>query len=119
AFAGVAGGLFGILSFIVTPNLIPVTTSILLLARLVVGGARSFLGAIVGAIFVELISVYSADVLGPVINAAQAIGLPIGDVDKATPGVPSVVYGVILLLVLFLMPRGAAGLISRIPGLTR
>ncbi len=119
AYAGVAGGLFGILSFIVTPGLIPITTSILLLAGLVVGGARSFLGAIIGAIFVELIFVYSADVLGPVINAAQAIGLPIGDVDKATPGVPSVVYGVILLLVLFLMPRGAAGLFSRIAGLTR
>ena len=119
AYAGVAGGLFGILSFIVTPGLIPITTSILLLAGLVVGGARSFLGAIVGAIFVELIQVYSADVLGPVINTAQKIGLPIGDVDKTTPGVPSVVYGVILLLVLFLMPRGAAGLFSRIAGLTR
>ena len=119
AYAGAAGGIFAILSFIVTPGLIPITTSILLLAGLVVGGARSFLGAIIGAIFIELISVYSADVLGPVINAAQAIGLPIGDVDKTTPGVPSVVYGVILLLVLFLMPRGAAGLFSRIAGLTR
>ncbi len=119
AYAGVAGGLYGILSFIVTPGLFPITLSILLLAGLVVGGARSFLGAIVGAIFVEFISVYSADVLGPVINTAQKIGLPIGDVDKATPGVPSVVYGVVLLLVLFLMPRGAAGLISRIAGLTR
>jgi branched-chain amino acid transport system permease protein len=119
AYAGVAGGLYGILSFIVTPGLFPITLSILLLAGLVVGGARSFLGAIIGAIFVEFISVYSADVLGPVINTAQKVGLPIGDVDKATPGVPSVVYGVILLLVLFLMPRGAAGLISRIAGLTR
>jgi branched-chain amino acid transport system permease protein len=119
AYAGAAGALFGILSFIVTPGLIPVTTSILLLAGLVVGGARSFLGAIVGAIFIELISVYSADVLGPVIDAAQKVGLPIGHVDKTTPGVPSVVYGVILLLVLFLMPRGAAGLFSRIAGLTR
>jgi|tagenome__1003787_1003787.scaffolds.fasta_scaffold20983389_6 branched-chain amino acid transport system permease protein len=119
AYAGAAGALFGILSFIVTPGLIPVTTSILLLAGLVVGGARSFLGAIIGAIFVELIQVYSADVLGPVVNAAQQVGLPIGDVDKATPGVPSVVYGVILLVVLFLMPRGAAGLFSRIAGLTR
>jgi branched-chain amino acid transport system permease protein len=119
AYAGVAGGLYGILSFIVTPGLIPITTSILLLAGLVVGGARSFLGAIVGAIFIELISVYSADVLGPVVDAAQKIGLPIGHVDKTTPGVPSVVYGVILLLVLFLMPRGAAGLLQRIAGLTR
>jgi branched-chain amino acid transport system permease protein len=118
-YAGVAGSLYGILSFIVTPGLFPITLSILLLAGLVVGGARSFLGAIVGAIFIEFISVYSGDVLGPVINTAQKIGLPISDVDKTTPGVPSVVYGVILLLVLFLMPRGAAGLLSRIAGLTR
>jgi branched-chain amino acid transport system permease protein len=119
AYAGVAGSLYGILSFIVTPGLFPITLSILLLAGLVVGGARSFLGAIVGAIFVEFIQVYSADVLGPVINTAQKAGLPIGDVAKTTPGVPSVVYGVILLLVLFLMPRGAAGLFSRIAALTR
>lgn len=119
AYAGVAGSLYGILSFIVTPGLFPITLSILLLAGLVIGGARSFLGAIIGAIFVEFIQVYSADVLGPVINTGQKIGLPIGDVEKTTPGVPSVVYGVILLLVLFLMPRGAAGLFSRIAGLTR
>lgn len=118
-YAGIAGSFYGILSFIVTPGLFPITLSILLLAGLVVGGARSFLGAIVGAIFVEFIQVYSGDVLGPVINTAQKLGLPIGDVDKTTPGVPSVVYGVILLLVLFLMPRGAAGLFSRIAGLTR
>ena len=43
--------------------------------------------------------------LGPVVNFAQKIGLPIDDVDKTTPGVPSVVYGVILLLVLFLLPE--------------
>ena len=49
------------------------------------------------------------DVLGPVVNFAQKIGLPVDDVDKTTPGVPSVVYGVILLLVLFLLPNGAAG----------
>jgi branched-chain amino acid transport system permease protein len=117
-YAGVAGSIFAILNFIVTPGSFPVTLSILLLAGLVIGGADSLLGVLVGAIFIEYIQLYSADVLGPVINTGQKIGLPIGDVDKTTPGVPSVVYGVILLGVLFLLPHGAAGLGRRIGRLT-
>jgi branched-chain amino acid transport system permease protein len=118
-YAGVAGSLFAILQFTVTPGSFPLTLSILLLAGLVVGGPGSLLGAVVGALFVQYIPSYSADVLGPVINFAQSIGLPVDDVDKTTPGVPSVVYGVILLLVLFLLPKGAAGLGQRIASLTK
>lgn len=118
-YAGVSGSLLAILQFGVTPGTFPLTLSILLLAGLVVGGPRSLLGAIVGALFVQYIPTYSADVLGPVVNFAQAIGLPVTDVDKTTPGVPSVVYGVILLLVLFLLPNGAAGLVDRIASLTK
>ena len=64
-------------------------------------------------------SVHPHGLLGPVVNFAQTIGLPIDDVDKTTPGVPSVVYGVILLLVLFLLPNGAAGLGQKIASLTK
>jgi ABC-type branched-subunit amino acid transport system permease subunit len=77
------------------------------------------IGAIVGAVFVQYIPSYSGDVLGPVVNFAQKVGVPIDDIDKTTPGVPSVVYGVILLLVLFLLPHGAAGLGARIASLTK
>ena len=118
-YAGIAGSLYAILLYIVTPGSFPITLSILLLAGLVVGGAGSFLGVIVGGIFVELIPLYSGDVIHPVIRAARSIGLPIGTIDSTTPGVPSVVYGVILLLILFLAPRGAAGVFSRIAALTR
>ena len=107
AYAGIAGRAFAILSFFVTPGAFPITTVDPAAWRASSSAARgSLLGAIVGAVFVQLHPVYSADVLGPVINSAQTIGLPIADVDKTTPGVPSVVYGVILLLVLFLMPAG-------------
>jgi ABC-type branched-subunit amino acid transport system permease subunit len=77
------------------------------------------LGVLVGAVFVEFIPLYSGDVLSPVINLAQKLQLPVSDVDPTTPGVPSVVYGVILLIALITMPRGAAGLGQRIGGLTK
>jgi branched-chain amino acid transport system permease protein len=118
-YAGIAGSLYAILNFIVTPGSFPITLSILLLAGLVVGGAGSLLGVIVGAAFVEFIPLYSGDVLSPLINLAQRLQLPVNDVDPTTPGVPSVVYGAILLLVLFAMPRGAAGLGQRIGGFTK
>ena len=118
-YAGIAGSLYAILNFIVTPGSFPITLSILLLAGLVIGGAGSLVGVLVGAAFVEFIPLYSGDVLGPVINIAQKLQIPVDDVDKTTPGVPSVVYGVILLLALFAMPRGAAGLGARIGALTK
>jgi branched-chain amino acid transport system permease protein len=113
-YAGVAGSLYAILNFIVTPGSFQITLSILLLAGLVVGGAGSLVGVLVGAAFVEFIPLYAGDVLGWVINLGQAVRLPVDDVDPTTPGVPSVVYGLILLLVLFAMPHGAAGLARRL-----
>ena len=113
-YAGVAGGLYAILNFIVTPGTFAVTLSILLLAGLVIGGADSLLGVLVGAAFVEFMPLYAGDVLAPVINAVQRVGVPVDDVDPTTPGVPSVVYGVIVLLVLLAMPHGAAGLLRRL-----
>ena len=95
------------------------TLSILLLAGLVIGGAASLPAVIVGAAFVEFMPLYAGDVLGPVVNAAQAVGVPVDDVDPTTPGVPSVTHGVILLLVLFAMPNGAAGLFRRLGVFTR
>ncbi len=69
-YAGVAGSLYVILNFIVTPGSFPITLSILLLVGLVVGGATSLLGVLVGAIFVEFIPLYSGDVARPVVNLA-------------------------------------------------
>lgn len=119
AYAGMAGSLYVILNFIVTPGSFPITLSILLLVGLVVGGATSLLGVLVGAIFVEFIPLYSGDVARPVVNLLQALAFPIDDIDPTTPGVPSVVYGLLLLLVLFLMPHGFAGLVHRLGRLTR
>ncbi len=118
-YAGVAGGLYGILNFIVTPGSFQVTLSILLLAGLVIGGANSLLGVLAGAAFVEFMPLYAGDILGKVINTGQTVGLPIDDLDPTTPGVPSVDYGAVLLIVLFAMPHGAAGLVRRLGGVAK
>ena len=118
-YAGIAGSLYAILNFIVTPGSFPITLSILLLAGLVIGGAAWLPGVVAGAAFVEFMPLYAGDVLGNVIDAAQRVRLPIGDVDPTTPGVPSVVYGAILLLVLIALPQGAGGLVRRLGALTK
>lgn len=113
-YAGVAGSLYAILNFIVAPGTFPITLSILLLAGLVIGGAGSLLGVIAGAAFVQFVPIYAANVMGWITDAAQTVRLPVGDVDPTTPGVPSVLYGLILLAVLLAAPRGVAGLLQRL-----
>jgi hypothetical protein len=53
------------------------------------------------------------------VEFAQKLGIPVSDFDPTTPGVPSVVYGLILLLVIFVAPQGAAGLVRRFVALTK
>ncbi|HVM16297.1 MAG TPA: branched-chain amino acid ABC transporter permease [Gaiellaceae bacterium] len=118
-YAGVAGSLYAILNFIVAPGTFPITLSILLLAGLVVGGAASFVGVLAGAAFVQFVPLYAGDVVGRLTGIGDRIGLPGGGFDPTTPGVPSVVYGVILLAVLWLAPRGAAGLAQRLGRILR
>ncbi len=118
-YAGIAGSLFAIPAFIVNPGSFPVTTSILLLVGLVVGGAGSLVGVIVGAAFVVFVPLYAGNGLGWIIDGLQRLSIGVDDVDPTTPGVPSVIYGLFLLVVLFLMPNGAAGLARRIGLLTK
>jgi branched-chain amino acid transport system permease protein len=118
-YAGVAGSLYAILNFIVTPGTFPVNLSILLLAGLVIGGAASLTGAFVGGAFIVFTQLRAGDVMGGVTDFLQRLRIPIGDVDPTTPGVPAVVYGVILLLVLIVAPNGAAGLVRSLYPLTK
>lgn len=54
-YAGVAGGLLAQLYKAVTPEYFPLSVSIQYLAMIIVGGAGTVLGAILGAFFVLLI----------------------------------------------------------------
>jgi branched-chain amino acid transport system permease protein len=95
-YAGVAGSLLAIAIAYVNPDTFPVSLSILLLSGAVVGGLGSVLGPLVGAFFVEFVPLYAQDV------SKQA---------------PTVVYGLILVLVMFVAPTGATGLVRRLRGI--
>ena len=118
-YAGVAGSIFAILNSFVNPLGFPIDLSILLLIGLVIGGVGSLLGVLGGAAFVHYIPLEVGNVPAKVINVAQTLGIPVSDLDPTTPGVPSVAYGVILLLVITIAPQGIAGLIRRLGALTK
>jgi branched-chain amino acid transport system permease protein len=100
AYAGAAGALFAIATTYVNPDTFPVALSIFLLVGVVVSGLGSLTGLIAGAVFIQFLPLW-----------AQSV--------SKSPGAPAVVYGVILILVIFALPAGAAGLISRAVQLTR
>jgi branched-chain amino acid transport system permease protein len=91
-FTGIAGSLGAIAVQFVAPDSFGVFVSIFLFVGLVVGGAASIGGTILGAIFIQFIP-----------NVAD-------QVSKAAPGA---VYGVILIAMMFLMPEGAGGFMWR------
>jgi branched-chain amino acid transport system permease protein len=97
AYAGVAGALFAIQTAYINPDTFPVTLSILLLASVVIGGLSSLSGVIVGALVLEFLPIY-------------AQSPPVVHLDFAKQAGP-VVFGVVLMIIVFLMPGGAAGLI--------
>ena len=93
AYAGVAGSLLVIRTGFVNYLTFPVALSILLLTGAAVGGFGSLAGMILGALFV---------VYAPIVGE---------DLSKEAP---AVAYGVILLIVLFVIPGGAAQLPARL-----
>ncbi|MBA2474869.1 MAG: branched-chain amino acid ABC transporter permease [Actinobacteria bacterium] len=93
AYAGVAGSLLVIDSGFVNPDTFPIELSIRILVGAVVAGLTT-LGAIpLGALFIEFLPIYSQQV------SQQA---------------PAVIYGAALILIMVLLPSGAAGLIRRL-----
>jgi branched-chain amino acid transport system permease protein len=95
AYAGVAGSLFVIVTNYVNPDTFPINLSIFLLVGVVVGGLGSLLGLIAGGVLIEFLPFWAQDV-------------------SKSPGAPSVVYGVVLIALMFLLPSGAAGLFRRV-----
>ncbi len=103
-YAGIGGSLYAIAIGFVNPDPFNITLSILLLVGVVVGGLGSLAGVIFGALFIEYVPLYAPDILGWV---ETPFGSPL---DPKRAGAPAAVYGVILLLILYLMPTGIAGL---------
>jgi branched-chain amino acid transport system permease protein len=92
-YGGVAGSLMAIAIAYVNPDTFPATLSILLLTGAVVGGLGSIVGPLLGALFVEFVPLYAQDI---------------------SNDAPSVVYGLILVLVMFVAPAGAIDLVRRV-----
>jgi len=89
AFTGVAGALSAIVVQFVAPDSFTFVLAIGLFVGLVVGGVGSIPGALAGGAFVLFVP-----------NIAESV----------SKGLAGAVYGVILILVIYLMPTGAAGL---------
>jgi branched-chain amino acid transport system permease protein len=92
-YAGVGGALFTLPIGFLAPESFPLALSFAFLAAIVVGGLATIAGALFGALFIEFVPVYAADV------------------DEALAGV---IYGGVLILFMYLLPGGVMGLVRKI-----
>jgi branched-chain amino acid transport system permease protein len=113
-YCGAAGAVFAIGVSYVNPDTFPIDLSILLLTGIVIGGTGSLGGMVFGALFVEFIRISWAPSLVHLFTKVTTVR-----VNRDAPGSPLVIYGIVLLLVLFIAPSGAAGLVRRATGLGR
>jgi branched-chain amino acid transport system permease protein len=104
-YAGIGGSFYAIIIGFVNPDTFQIDLSILLLTGIVVGGLGSLAGVFFGALFIEYVRLYAPDILD-FVQSPFGIGL-----DPQTAGAGAVIYGLILLLVLYLAPSGVAGLL--------
>ena len=91
-YTGVAGALGAIVVQFVAPDSFSFLLSVNFLVGLIVGGIGSIPGSLFGGVFVLFVP-----------NIAE----------KVSTGLSGAVYGIILLLLIFLMPSGAAGFVRR------
>lgn len=93
AFTGVAGSLGAVAVAFVAPDSFHALLSITFLVGCVVGGLASVHGAIFGALFIQFIP-----------NVA----------DQISKSAPWAVYGIFLIVFMYVMPFGVAGLLQKI-----
>jgi branched-chain amino acid transport system permease protein len=97
-YTGIAGALGAIVIQFVAPDSFTVFLSISLVVGVVVGGLASIPGAIYGALFIQFIP-----------NVA----------DQISKAAPWAIYGVFLLLFMYVMPTGVAGFVRIVEGRLR
>jgi branched-chain amino acid transport system permease protein len=95
AYTGVGGALSAIAVQYVSPDSFNLFLSISLLVGIVVGGIGTLWGALFGAVFIMFVP-----------SLAESI-------SKAAPWA---IYGVVLILLMFLMPGGVVGLFNKLTG---
>jgi len=87
-YTGVAGALGAIAVQFVAPDSFSVFLSIMLLVGIVIGGLASISGALYGALFIQFVP-----------NIA----------DELSKAAPWAIFGIVMLVFVYLMPTGVAG----------
>ncbi|MGH6924530.1 MAG: branched-chain amino acid ABC transporter permease [Propylenella sp.] len=95
-YTGVAGALSAVVVQFVAPDSFTFTLSVALLVGLVVGGVGWLPGALVGGIFIVFVP-----------NIAEEV----------SKGLSGAVYGTMLILLIYVMPTGAGGLVHKLAGI--
>lgn len=102
-FAGIAGALYIAFLQIIRPDMYSLMDSIWMLGIVIIGGAGSILGGILGTIFVKLLD-EAVLILTPYIAAI----LPSEYASRISASMGLVVFGLVVVLFLILEPRGLA-----------
>jgi branched-chain amino acid transport system permease protein len=108
AYAGVAGALITLATAGVSPGGFPVALSIYLLVGIVVGGLGGLSGLVFGAILVQFLPLWAQ---------GQDLGSVFPDrvvEETQKPGGSAIVFGVVLILLMFVLPNGVSGLFRRV-----
>jgi branched-chain amino acid transport system permease protein len=87
-YAGIAGSLFATITAYVSPDSFDLPLSLSLLVGVVVGGLGTLAGPVLGAAFVVWLPIYA---------------------QQLFRNKPDISYGIILILLMFLLPQGIAG----------
>jgi branched-chain amino acid transport system permease protein len=90
-YTGIAGALGALLSAYVSPDSFPVSLSIKFLVGSVVGGIVSISGAFIGALFIEFTPNFA---------------------DQISKAAPDAIFGMFLIALMYLMPKGAIGILD-------
>ena len=109
-YAGVAGSLYVIARAYMNPDVFPIILSLYLVAALAVGGLDSLVGLIAGAAVIYVLENRPEDVTRW-INHLPAISL-----NAKRPGMPSVVFGAVLIIFMIVLPSGVGGFLRRLFG---
>ncbi len=92
-YTGIAGSLGALAVAFVAPDTFNAFLSINFLVGSVVGGIASIIGALFGAAFIEFVPIYAQEI------------------SRAAPWA---IFGVVLILFMYVMPTGVAGLLHRV-----
>ena len=101
---------YAIANAYVNPDVFPIILSVYLVVGLAVGGLESLVGLIAGAGLIYFLQNH-ADTVARWINQLPALNL-----DPKQPGIPSMIFGVVLIVVMLLLPTGAGGVARRLFG---